>query len=403
MKRLILFLLLFGTSACLLAQTSGYIRKGSSYKSGYVYPQSAVRSFNTCKFSLTKTSEVITYTPDQILAYGYGKYTYVSLKIKSGNDSVNMFFEAIVQGDNPVYFLNETSGKHFYIVNTKKELVELVKKDGEYKHQLAAYYSSPTTIVPGIHAFFNKQGIIKTVKILKESTLANIYNATEAIPPEQKHLSIKQKKWLLMKKPVASVSLQSGVTFQRLPLDLQAGLPEDWNAFKASSLTYSLAVDLPIIKFWPVTYHQEIYFNKFVTDYRQGSDPPEYQLIQDFSVISLPAMLRYTVGRKKITGFFNAGFQLDIVLNKDNVGWLKLVSNNNSVYEAMAIEYRSYSKFQPGITAGFGITYKLNKKFAVNSEFRFCSLFNVLPDKSGAESQITLKAGITYTIFKKGK
>jgi hypothetical protein len=400
MKRLILFLFLIGSSSCILAQISGYIRKGSSYISGFVYPQSVVNSVKTCKFKPSTNSEITTYTPDKILAYGYGKYDFVSLRIKSGNDSVNLFFQAIVQGDNPVYYLYETSGKHFYILNTKNELVELIKKNSEYKHQLAAYYNSPNTNVQGIHTFLNKKGIVRTVKILKEAILSNDYNATESIQPDHKLLSIKQKKWLLMIKPVASISLQSGVAFQRLPLDLQAGLPDDWTAFKARSLTYSLALDLPIIKYWPITYHQEICFYKFVTDYRQGSDPPEYQLIQDFSVISLPVMLRYTAGRKKITGFFNAGFQLDIVLNKDNVGWLKLVSNKSSGYDAVAIEYQSYSKFQPGITAGFGINYKINKIVSLNSEFRFSSIFNVLPNKSGAESQSVLKAGITFHIFK---
>ena len=385
------------------AQTSGYIRKGSSYISGYLYPQSGVRSNMNCKFSLDKKSEIITYTPDQVNIYSYGDYTYVSLKIKSGNDSVKMFLEAIVQGDNPVYYLNETSGQHFYIVNTKKELVELIENDGEYKHQLAAYYNSPTATIPGIHTAFTRNGIIKTVKFLNEATLANVYNATEAIKPEQKPQSIKQKRWLLMKKPVASVSLQSGVTFQRLPLDLQAGLPEEWDVIKATSITYSLALDLPILKYWPVTYHQEICFNKFVTDYRQGTDPPDCQLIQDFSVISLPSMLRYTLGRKNLTGFINAGLQLDIALNKNNVGWLKLYGNSVSGYDGATIEYLNYSKFQPGITAGFGIAYKLNKVFALNSEFRYSGIFNVLPDKAGTESQITLKAGITYNVFKKGK
>jgi hypothetical protein len=128
MKRLILFLFLIGSSSCILAQTSGYIRKGSSYISGFVYPQSGASSVKTCKFKPSMNSEITTYTPDQIWAYGYGKYDFVSLRIKSGNDSVNLFFQAIVQGDNPVYYLNETSGKHFYILNTKNELVELIKK-----------------------------------------------------------------------------------------------------------------------------------------------------------------------------------------------------------------------------------------------------------------------------------
>lgn len=404
MKRLILLLLISGISTCMQAQISGYILKDSAYISGYIYNQSGFRSVKTCKFSMTKKSEIITYTPDQIFGYGYGNKTYVSLKINSGNDSMKMFLLAIVQGDNPVYYFHKTSGKHFYIINTNNELVELVKKNGEYKHQLAAYYNSPTATIPSIHTFFNKNGIIRTVKILKEAILANVYNPTEAIHPEQKLLSIKQKKWLMMKKPVASISLQSGVAFQRLPLDLQAGMPKDWNAFRASGLTYSLALDLPIIKYWPVTYHQEVCFNKFVTDYRQGTDPPDYQLIQDCSVISLPAMIRYTLGRKKLKAFVNAGIQFDVVLNKDNVGWLKLgVENTILETDAVTAKYLSYQTFQPGVTGGFGANFQINNKLTLNSEIRYSGVFNVLPGKAGTERQFVLKAGITYHIFKNNK
>jgi opacity protein-like surface antigen len=197
--------------------------------------------------------------------------------------------------------------------------------------------------------------------------------------------------------------MQSGITSQRLPLNLQAGLPADWDEFKANSITFSMAADFPLIKYWPVTFHQEICFNKFVNDYRQGSDPPEHQLIQDFSVMSLPAMVRYTFGTKEFTGFINAGVQVDIALNKNNIGWLTLGGDAISGYEAATIEYYSYSTYQPGITAGFGLSYKLSKNFALNSEFRYSSVFNVLPDKAGTESQSAFKAGVTYNIFKKEK
>jgi len=206
-----------------------------------------------------------------------------------------------------------------------------------------------------------------------------------------------------IKRPALSLTLQSGVTSQHLPLDLQVGLPSDWDEFKASSITYSMSADIPLMKYRPLTYHQEICFNKFVNDYQKGSDPPESQLIQDFSVISLPAMVRYTFGPKKFTGFINAGVQVDIALNKNNIGWLILDGNANSGYDAASIEYMSYSTIQPGVTAGFGFGYKLSKNVVLNSEFRYSSVFNVLPDKSGTESQSVFKVGVTYNIFKKEK
>lgn len=346
-------------------------------------------------------SQAITYTPEQILAYGYGKTDFVSIRIKSGNDSVKKFLLAIVQGDSPVYYLEDETGKHFYILGVQKELVELIKKNGEYKQQLATYFEAPGGVIPRIHSGLSRNGVIQAVKIMKEASMEVVHDGFENQNPEQKVLTIKQKQRLRTKKPLLSITLQSGITLQRLPLDLHAGLPLAWDKFKSNSITYSLAADMPLIKYWPVTYHQEICFNKFVNDYRQGSNPPNNQLIQDCSVISLPAMVRYTLGRKKLTGFINAGAQIDIVLNKNNIGWLIISGDDISVGDRVTIDYMSYKTIQPGFTAGFGINYKLNKKLAVSSEFRYSNIFNVLPGKAGTESQSVFKAGIAYNIFKK--
>ncbi len=404
MKRLILFLIIIGSGKVIFAQKLGYIQNDSAYYSGYIHTQSETSSSKTCRYSQEAKSGIVTYNPDQILSYGYGKTDYISLKSISGNDTVNKFFEAIVQGDHPVYYLNETSGKQFYILGDKKELVELVNKSREYKYQLAKYFDAPTEIVPGIHTRFNRRGIQKTIKILKLAGWETVYGVSEKVDPTQKSLSIKQKRWLRMKKPVAIVSLQSGYTFQRLPLNLKTGLPSAWDVLKATSMTYSMAIDISIIKYWPVTYHQEICFNKFVSDYKQGSMPPDFQLIQNSSIISLPAMLRYTLGRNKFTGFINAGLQIDVVLNKNNVGWL-IVGSEDKISGAVPVttDYLDYKTFLPGITGGFGINFKLNKKLALTSEFRYSSVFSVLEGKAGTERLSVLKAGITYNIFKKQK
>lgn len=402
MRKLFLFLIVSGISFGIYGQELGYIKNDSAYISCDIYPQSEVKSAKTCMVRLKNSSQVITYTPDQIHAYGYGKTDYYSIKIVLGNDTIKRFLDAIVQGDSPVYYLADESGNHFYIMKNKKELVELVNDNDEYKQQLATYFEAPAEIIPRIHFGFNRSGMIQTIKLLKGSSLETVNDGSEKVVPEQKALTIKQKRRMRIKRPVLSLTLQSGVTSQRLPLDLQVGLPSDWDEFKASSITYSMSADIPLMKYRPLTYHQEICFNKFVNDLRQGSDPPEYQLIQDFSVISLPAMVRYTLGSKKFTGFVNAGVQLDIALNKNNVGYLKL-GNYSSGYDVSTISYLDYSTFQPGITAGFGFSYKLSKSMSINSEFRYSSIFKVLPDKAGTESQSAFKAGITYNIFLKEK
>jgi hypothetical protein len=403
MKKSILFLFVLGMSYGIYGQELGYFKNDSAYISCDVYPQSDAKSAKTCLVRLKNTSQIITYTPDQIHAYGYGKTDYYSFKIVLGNDTIKRFLDAIVQGDSPVYYLADESGNHFYILNNEKKLIELIKDNDAYKQQLATYFEAPSEIIPRIHFGFNRNGMIQTIKLLKGSSLEIVDDGSEKVVPEQKALTIKQKRRMRTKRPILSLTLQSGVTSQHLPLDLQAGLPSNWDEFKTSSTIYSLSADIPLMKYRPLTYHQEICYNKFVNDYRQGSDPPEYQLIQDFSVISLPAMVRYTFGLKKFTGFINAGVQVDIALNKNNIGWIVLGGNASSGYEAATIEYMSYSTIESGITAGFGLSYKLSKSVAINSEFRYSGIFKVLPDMSGTEKQSSFRAGITYSIFKKEK
>jgi len=403
LRKLFLLLIGSGLSFVIYGQELGYIKNDSAYISCDIYPQSDLKSAKTCIVRFNNTSNDITYSPDQIYAYGYGKTDYYSLKIVSGNDTIKRFLEAIVQGDSPVYYLAGEDGIHFYILNNKKELVELVEDNDAYKQQLATYFEAPAEIVPRLHFGFTQSGVIQTIKFIKGSSLEIVGVRTENAGPVQEALSIKERKRMRIKRPVLSFTAQSGITSQTLPLDLKVGLPVGFDEFKASSTTYSMSADIPLLKYWPLTYHQEISFNKFVNDYRRGSDPPDYQLIQDFSVISLPAMVRYTFGPKKFTGFINAGLQVDIALNKNNIGWLILSGNASSGYGAATIEYMSYSTIQPGITAGFGLSYKLSKKVALNSEFRYSSVFNVLPNKSGTEGQVTLRAGIVYSIFKTEK
>lgn len=403
MRKLILFLIISGISLVINAQELGYIKNDSAYISCDIYTQNEVKSAKSCIARLKNTSQEIVYSPDQILGYGYGKTDYYTFKIVSGTDTIKRFLEAIVNGSSPVYYLAGENEIHIYILSNKKELVELVKYNDEYKRQLATYFEAPAEIIPRIHFGFTRSGVIQTIKLMKGASLEVVNDGSETIIQEKKALTIKQKRRMRIIRPLMGITLQTGLTVQKLPLDLQAGLPASWDKFKGNSITCSLAADIPIIKYWPVTYHQEICFNKFVNDYRRGSNPPEDQLIQDFSVISLPAMVRYTFGEKKFKAFINAGVQIDIALNKNNVGWLKLRGDNTSGFDAAIIAYRSYNKIQPGITAGFGINYKLSKEIAINSEFRSSSVFNILPDKSGPEHQSTFKAGITYNIFKKEK
>jgi len=381
MGKLILFLLISGISTSILAQQKGYIRTDTAILSGPIDIQNDAISAKTCVIQIDVRRGVETFTPEQIHGYGYlftdkESYDFYTLKVKVGNDTVKRFLLEIVNGDLPVYYLKENTTNHFYILNENKDLIELERNDVAYKKQLVNYYNSHVEVIPFIHNRFTSKGMAKTVKEIQEPAKTIVYYPFR-------------------------ISLQTGYTLQKLPFDLQV-LPEysNWNEFKAGSITYSLAMDIPLKKYWPVSFHQEVSYNKFVNDYRAGPAPPDYQLIQDFSVLSLPSLLRYTFGKKKFTSFVNAGLQFDIALNKNNIGWLITSTIENT--DPYTSGYLDYKTLQVGYAAGLGINYAINQKFALSSEFRYSGIFNVLPGKAGTESQYTFRIGISYNFIKDG-
>jgi hypothetical protein len=400
MRNLLLALIVSGISLSIYGQKLGYIKNDSASVSCDIYKQSEAKSANSCIVRLANNS-LYTYTPEQILAYGYGKTDYYSLKIKSGSDTVRKFLLAIVQGELPVYYLNDINGKHFYILNSNKSLIELIKEDGEYKHQLAAYYNASTDTIPYLHNRFNVYGMKRTIKSLQaEGLKANTtaYEKNNVNSNGSKNMAQSE----IADKPILSLTFQSGFTAQKLPLqiDIDAGVPESWDSFKSKSITYSLAADIPVLKYWPVSYHQEVSYSKFVNDYKKGTEPPDIQLIQNFSVLSLPMMFRYTLEKKKLGYFVNAGVQIDVALNKNNVEWLILNANDfSSTSNGVITGSMDYATFQPGITAGFGINYKADKNLYLSTEFRYSRIHNVLPSASGIESLYIFRLGITYNIF----
>ena len=379
MRKLLLFLLILGISTSILAQQKGYILTDTAMVSGHIDILDDAQAAKTCQIQIDVRHGVETFTPEQIHGYGYiisdkESYEFLTFKVILENDTVKRFLCLISKGDLPVYYLKENTTNHFYILDENKNLIELERNDGAYKNQLANYYTSPLEVIPFIHNRFTSMGMAKTVKEIKEPGNT------------------------IVKYPFR-ISLHTGYTIQKLPLDLQVmSVYSNWNEFKAGSITYALAMDIPLLKYWPVSFHQEVSYNKFVYEYRAGPSPPDYQLIQDFSVLSLPSLIVYTFGKKKLTSFVNAGLQFDIALNKNNIGWLITSTIENT--DPYTSGYLDYKTLQVGYAAGLGVTYAINQKFALSSEFRYSGIFNVLPGKAGTESQYTFRIGISYNFIK---
>lgn len=376
MHRLLVLLIILGFFEYLSAQKPGYILTDTAFVTVEILPQNDRVSAETCQARFRNSAYFKTFTPDDILGYSCGNKVYEVYILKSGNDFSKKFLQKFINGDFPVYYLKDEQGQHFYILNDARQPIELTAKNGEYKEELSTYFHASGETIGQLHFALNRQGILQ---------------AADAMQPPGKRT----------RKPGLLLDIKSGITFQKLPLKNLNGLPVSWKQFTAISMTYSFGIDIPFPGERPFSFHQEVCYNKFTDEFKLGPDPPDYQLIQDYSVLSLPASIRYTWGLNRWSGFVNAGVQLDIPLNGNNLGWLIIDGIANSEEGNYAtLEYISYEKFQPGITAGFGLNYKLNKQFTATGGFNYSGISNVTAGNSGFENQFNIKVGIAYRLKK---
>jgi len=374
MKKLFLFLIFSALSLVLSAQKPGYIHTDTAYVPVDIFPLTDAKAAKKCIARFNNRVHFVTYEPSNILGYSFRNKIYQTITIKAGNDSAKTFLQVIVSGDLPVYYLKDKKGKHFYITDESKSLIELVKKNNEYKKQLRIYFKASAGTSEKIYTEYSRQGIKRRAEILKDP------------------LMLRHQPWI-------HLTLQSGITMQQLTIRHNDELPAEWKKFNPASATFSVAADVPLLKYRPFTYHQEVRFNKFVSNMSEGSTPPEYQLIQNFSVLSIPAMLRYTFYGEKLKLFVNTGFQLDIALNKENVRSMIVKYHENEASEII-FENWDYRQIQPGFTGGFGVLFLLNSKFALCSELRYSGVPNLLPGKAGFENQYSVNAGIVYSVYR---
>ena len=88
---------------------AGYIitQKGDSLN-GYILIQDQTFNSRTCSFKEGTTSEIKTYSPSELSAYGIGeKKRYVVHTIKSGETSEKIFLSCLVKGKVSLFYSYE--------------------------------------------------------------------------------------------------------------------------------------------------------------------------------------------------------------------------------------------------------------------------------------------------------
>lgn len=139
-KYLITCLALIATFNNLYSQSDfipGYIIKNdNTVLNGLIDYGNKKSNYTKCVFQKDKSSEKITYSPDELKGYRYdgGKY-YVSMKPDSSYTS-NVFLEYLFDGIVNLYYFYNDAGDHYYISRDGLKLTEL-------RNDLRKFYAVP--------------------------------------------------------------------------------------------------------------------------------------------------------------------------------------------------------------------------------------------------------------------
>jgi hypothetical protein len=125
---------------------AGYVitSKGDSLN-GFILIQDQNFNSKTCRFKEPAESELKTYSPNEIKAYGIGtKKRYVAYTIKSGETNEKVFISCIVKGKASLFYFQER-----YFIDSGNGLQELVTSTTNVTRD-GKVYSQPLPVYKGV-------------------------------------------------------------------------------------------------------------------------------------------------------------------------------------------------------------------------------------------------------------
>jgi len=153
-----------------------------------------------------------------------------------------------------------------------------------------------------------------------------------------------------------------------------------------SSYTLGLFLDNPIFR-KNYSLHTELNYTYIKSAYSQNINGNGIELAIDYSALSMPLMVRYTLPHKTIQPFINGGAHYSVFLTNTSSYLINGTLIGNNVLMA---------RHSIGYSLGSGLEYRLKYSKSLFLEFRYTKLYGLSKSESFRRSELQLFTGINF-------
>lgn len=313
--------------------------------------------------------------PEVVKEFSFDDKIFISRKISVGDSIKSVFLRRETEGKMNLYSWKGAEGKKFFISEDSLHLVELVKKDES-----------------------GKSGLYR--KILRENATGCEYagQAIKLTSFTKSSLTAFSKFYNDCRdKPFPFIKMGIIIGFENSSIskneDISESLLKNSNFKKDNHFLLGFFIDFPIQNQFSL--HSEIFLQRNKFYWHEVSMNAITDAMVSSKSLNIPLLLRYTLPRKVICPFFEAGPSIVYSLIDNSKIYILAVKNN--VIELDDLHARRYpliSGLQPGYSLGAGIQVKLNYR---NSLF-LGTRYNNYPgsNDSFGTSKIQLLTGYNF-------
>jgi hypothetical protein len=375
MKNYLFLLLIISMIPVALSAQSDYYGKNNTIAFGAELIDGGYLNSEYCQ--VKKGKEIIRYTASDIDEFGF-------------KDGRNFKAFTVVINNTPSRFFLEriTDGKiDLYQLSTKERTIKyyLVKKDSSALEEIPQ--SKDAQLVMLLRFIDDNEQAIKNIpdiRIRKDNLkrYINDYNRNANRPQSKFHYGF-----------------NLGLTGGRL-----AGVDKDVNYLESIysipqykyewNISIGVLMDLPI-KASNFSFHPELNFtkNKISETFRNGNSG--YNLLTEYTSLSLPLLIRYSILKNKITPFFEAGPIITGYLKND--GSLHKFSIVDSSLPRVLVNSPVMHNSMGGYSVGAGIISGYGSKFPWFVQMRYNMLNNISRENRFLyASELSLLVGLFF-------
>jgi len=316
--------------------------------------------------------KILKFSPYEVDEFGFkDDRTYKSFPIKIGNTISRYFLGRLVEGKVNLYYLRAKGGIRRYYLNKENsnDLIEL-----------------PT--------------IQKDFSVLLDSIVTGCPQATNNIPYiklTKNSLTRFVKEYVDCSKtpfPRFQYGFTVGINAVKLSAVDKGGIYSIPNYNNILSISIGAFMDIPI-QSGNFSFHPEIYYNRFGTSKAFDNENTRNNLVINYSSISFPLLLRYTILRNGISPYFQAGPVYSMSIKNEGTLFEYKMTGNNVFIDI--IDSSVLQKNMGGFSAGSGMILKYGSKYSWFGELRYTKLYNLKQESKLLNiSEITLGIGLIF-------